>query len=186
MIDAAAGAFSLAASRLFANPLAAKVSGVASGGLWLAGAVVNEFGNAPYDKLVSATNFFCGTAGTLSIAAPLVLGQTQRSVAYSSAASWVANGTADIVCAAGNTRRNISSRLLQGASGVANMAAAGLAAASVDASAHNDGVRAANLGTVSSVLWTVGAAAALGAEWVARSDVRNPRWQSQDPKESSV
>jgi hypothetical protein len=141
---------------------------------------VNEIGNAPYSKLVSTSNFFCGTAGALSIAAPLVLGPTQRNVAYSSATSWVVNGMADIACAAGHTNRSITSRLLQGAGGAANMAAAALSAASVDASAHNDGAKAANLGTASSVLWTVGAAANLGAEWVARSDARNPRRPNRD------
>lgn len=173
MIDAAAGACSLVAAKSYANPLTAKVAGATSGVLWLGGAVVSEFGNAPYNKLASATNFFCGTAGALSIAAPLLLGKNQRNVAYSSAASWVANGLADVACAAGNTQRNFPSRLLQGMSGMANMAAAGVATKSANASAHNEPIKAAKLGVVSSALWLGGGAAALGAEWAARSDAFN-------------
>ena len=42
------------------------------------------------------------------------------------------------------------------------------------ASAEGQSIKAANLGTVSAALWGVGATAALGAEWVARSDAFNP------------
>jgi len=172
-IDGVAAGFSLATSRVSSHPSAAKVLGAISGGLWLGGAVVSELGNVPRVTLASVANGFCGVAGAFSLTAPFLLDQTQRNVAYSSAAAWLVNGAADIACAVGNSQRNLVSRLLQGGSGAANMAAAGLSAASVDASARNDGVKAATLGTVSSMLWVVGAAAALGAESAARSDALN-------------
>lgn len=172
-INAAAAALSLMASRLSAHPVAAKISAAASGALWVGGAVASELGNAPYSTWVSGANSFGGTAGALGIAAPLAFGQTQRDVAYGSAAAWAANGAADIVRAVGNDKRNLAGRLLQGVSGTANMAAAGLAAGAADASAHHQGVKAAHLGTVSSALWAVGAATALGSEWVARSEAFN-------------
>lgn len=174
LIDASAAGLSLAAARLSAHPMAAKASGVASGALWVAGAAAYELGNAaPYSKVLSASNTFCGTAGALSVAAPLLLGQTQSNVAYSAAAAWAANGAADMVCATGNTYPNLPSRLLLGASGAANVTAAALSAASARASAEGQSIKAANLGTVSAALWGVGAAAALGAEWAARSDALN-------------
>lgn len=154
-----------------------------SGALWVAGAAAYELGNAaPYSKVLSASNAFCGTAGALSVAAPTLLGPTQSNVAYSAAAAWAANGAADMVCATGNTYPNLPSRLLLGASGAANLAAAALSAASAKASAEGQSIKAANLGTVSAALWGMGATAALGAEWVARSDAFNrPGRPDQEP-----
>jgi hypothetical protein len=167
-VDAVAAGLSLAASRL-SVPVAMKVTGALSGSLWAGGAGASELCNSPRSYWASAANLLSAAAGALSAAAPFVSGNTACGAAYGSAGSWAANGTANMVRAAGDSSQRTSSRLLQGASGAANIAAAGLAAAAANASSNNDNVRAANLGTASSVLWAVGAAAATGAVLKKRS-----------------
>jgi hypothetical protein len=168
VVDAAAAGLSLAASRL-PVPVAQKVTGALSGSLWAGGAAASELGNASRSNWESAANVLSAAAGALSAAAPFVSGKTASGAAYGAAGSWAANGTANMMRAACDGRQSTASRLLQGASGTANFAAAGLAAAAANASSNNDSVKAANLGTVSSVLWAVGAVAATGAVWTARS-----------------
>jgi len=154
LIDAATSGLSQAAA-------------VASGALRVAGAAVHELGNVPRSTLVSAATTFCGTAGALSLAAPLLIGRTQRSVGYSASAGWASVGAGMMVDAAGNGR-NLASRLLQGTCGAANMAAAALAGASVTASAQGQSIKADTLQKVSAALLGVGAVTFVGALQAAR------------------
>ncbi len=166
-VDVVAAGFSLAAFNLTCNPPAAKVTGALSGILWFAGAAVHEVGNLPYSVAVSGANLLGAAAGALSAAAPFIFGETQSRMAYASAGTWAANGAATILRAA-ISGPSAAGRILQGASGAANFGAAGLAAASVRASIDNDSVKAARLGTASSVLWGVAAVAEAGSAWIGR------------------
>jgi hypothetical protein len=170
LFDAAASGISLACSRLSATPVAQQATGVASGMLWAVGAGANQIANRPHSYSRSGVNLLGATAGILSTAGSFITGQTGTSVAYSSAASWAANGAATIVRASIQTGSNSGSRILYVVSGTANIAAAALAAAAAKATSENDETTAAKFGTASSVLWTVGALAALGAVSTARSE----------------
>ncbi|PPV04899.1 hypothetical protein XBLMG947_3868 [Xanthomonas bromi] len=163
VVDGAAAGLSLAAARLSAAPEAARLTGTLSGALWAGGAAINQLGNVPANRLVSAANVVGATAGVLSAVAPSLTGSDTTRVAYASAAAWAANGGANLLRAASDTTAALPSRVLQGISGAANVAAAGLAAAATVAAQQDEPLKAANLGTASSVVWGVGAVAALGS-----------------------
>ncbi|KOR41843.1 hypothetical protein ADT25_16295 [Xanthomonas oryzae] len=169
VLDAAASGLSMAASRLSAAPRTAGLTGTVSGALWAGGAAINQLGNVPANALVSGANAVGAAAGVLSAVAPSLTGSDNTSVAYASAAAWAVNGGANLLRAANDAGRALPSRVLQGVSGAANMAAAGLAAAATVASQQNAPLKAVNLGTASSVAWGIGAFAALGSAWTAAS-----------------
>ncbi|MBO9749438.1 hypothetical protein J7431_19895, partial [Xanthomonas phaseoli pv. dieffenbachiae] len=73
-----------------------------------------------------------------------------------------------LVRAASDTATVLPSRVLQGVSGAANIAAAGLAAAATTAAQQDAPLTAVKLSTASSVVWGIGAAAAFGSAWMAR------------------
>ncbi len=56
LLDGAAAAFSVATSRLSAKPLAEKVTGALSGGLWASGALMDQLGNSPRNGWVTTAN----------------------------------------------------------------------------------------------------------------------------------
>ncbi|QBG94839.1 hypothetical protein EYC55_04170 [Xanthomonas oryzae] len=167
VLDAAASGLSMAASRLSAAPRTAGLTETVSGALWAGGAAINQLGNVPANALVSGANAVGAAAGVLSAVAPSLTGSDNTSVAYASAAAWAVNGGANLLRAANDAGRALPSRVLQGVSGAANMAAAGLAAAATVASQQNAPLKAVNLGTASSVAWGIGAFAALGSAWTA-------------------
>jgi hypothetical protein len=166
--DAAAAALSLATARL-SSPRAVLITGTFSGSLWTGAAALKEFGNSPRSTLVSGANLLGGAAGALSIAAPFLSGDNLKGTAYASAGSWVANGAAQILRAAENRRGNTPHRLLSGTGGAANIAAAGLSAAAVNASVNDDEARAATLATASSAMWMVGSTAEALAVWIGHN-----------------
>lgn len=167
VVDAAASGLSMAASRLSAAPQAARLTGTLSGALWAGGAAINQLGNVPANALVSGANAVGAAAGVLSAVAPSLTGSDNPKVAYASAAAWAVNGGANLLRAANDTGRALPSRVLQGVSGAASMAAAGLAAAATVAAQQNAPLKAANLSTASSVAWGVGTFAALGSAWTS-------------------
>jgi|GEM_PF-4050993 len=168
LVDGAASALSLASARLSASQQQpAKLTGIVSGALWAGGAAIGQFGNVPADSLVSSANVVGAAAGVLSALATSMGGSDSSRVAYASASAWALNGGANLVRAASDTASVMPSRVLQGVSGAVNIAAAGLAAAATAAAEKNAPVEAANLSTASSVLWGVGAVAALGSAWMA-------------------
>ncbi|WP_134980462.1 hypothetical protein [Xanthomonas axonopodis] len=168
VVDGAASGLSMAAARLSAAPQAARLTGTLSGALWAGGAAISQLGNVPANPLVSAANVVGATAGVLSAVEPSLTGSDTTRVAYASAAAWAVNGGANLLRAASDTTAALPSRVLQGISGAANVAAAGLAAAATVAAQQDAPLKAANLGTASSVAWGVGAAAALGSAWTTR------------------
>ena len=143
--------------------------------------------NRPHSYGRSGVNLLGATAGILSTAGSFIPGKTGTGVAYGSAASWAANGAATLVRAAIQTGNHTGSRVLHGASGAANIAAAALAAAAAKATGENDESTAAKFGTASSVLWAVGALAALGAASTAGRETPgdtaeiNPERNADDP-----
>ena len=187
LFDAAASGLSLACSRLSATPVAQQATGAASGALWAVGAGVNQIANRPHSYGRSGVNLLGATAGILSTAGSFIPGKTGTGVAYGSAASWASNGAATIMRAAIQTGNHTGSRILHGASGTANIAAAALAAAAAKAAGENDETTAAKFGTASSVLWAVGALATLGAastagrETPGNADEINPGRKADDP-----
>ncbi|MFL7982276.1 hypothetical protein [Xanthomonas vasicola] len=168
LVDGAASGLSLAAAQLSASQQQpAKLTGIVSGALWAAGAAISQCGNVPANSLVSSANAVGAAAGVLSALATSMTGSDSSRVAYASASAWALNGGANLVRAATDTASVLPSRVLQGVSGAANIAAAGLAAAATAAAEKDAPVEAVNLGTASSVLWGVGAVAALGSAWMA-------------------
>ncbi len=170
--DAAAAVFSLATSRLSAHPLAVQATGALSGILWTGSAGLQELANSPHSNLLLGINLLGGAAGILSTATSFVMGADTTDVAYGSAASWAANGSGYIVRAAFHTGDSIAARALSGASGVANLAAAGLSAAAARTSANGDSAKAAEFATLSAVFWYIGSSAGLGAAWASRPSNR--------------
>ncbi|GKS75985.1 hypothetical protein AVME950_13835 [Acidovorax sp. SUPP950] len=164
VVDAAAAALSLASARLAAVPRAAQATAAVSGSLWAGAAMVGEVGNVPYRAWTTGANAFAVVAGGLSAAAPFTLGPAQRAIAYGSAGAWAASGAAMALGAVGTGATHAATGLLQGVSGIANLAAAGLSAAAVQASGRDAG-QAVRLQTASSALWLAGSAAAVGAVW---------------------
>ncbi|GKT16458.1 hypothetical protein AVHY2522_11770 [Acidovorax sp. SUPP2522] len=164
VVDAAAAALSLASARLAAVPRAAQATAAVSGSLWAGAAMVGEVGNVPYRAWTTGANAFAVVAGGLSAAAPFTLGPVQRAIAYGSAGAWAASGAAMALGAVGTGATHAATGLLQGVSGIANLAAAGLSAAAVQASGRDAG-QAVRLQTASSALWLAGSAAAVGAVW---------------------
>ncbi|GKS87207.1 hypothetical protein AVMA1855_23665 [Acidovorax sp. SUPP1855] len=164
VVDAAAAALSLASARLAAVPRAAQATAAVSGSLWAGAAMVGEVGNVPYRAWTTGANAFAVVAGGLSAAAPFTLGPVQRAIAYGSAGAWAASGAAMALGAVGTGATHAATGLLQGVSGIANLAAAGLSAAAVQASTR-DASQAVRLQTASSALWLAGSAAAVGAVW---------------------
>ncbi|GKT22415.1 hypothetical protein [Acidovorax sp. SUPP3334] len=162
--DAAAAAVSLASARLAAVPRAAQVTAAVSGSLWASAGMVGEVGNVPYRAWTTGANGFAVAAGVLSAAAPFTLGPVQRAIAYGSAGAWAASGAAMALGAVGTATTHAATGLLQGVSGIANLAAAGLSAAAVHVSGRDAG-QAVRLQTASSALWLAGSAAAVGAVW---------------------
>lgn len=185
LFDAAASGLSLTCSRLSATPVAQEAAGAASGVLWAVGAGINQVANRPHSYGRSGVNLLGATAGILSTAGSFISGNTGTGVAYSSAASWAANGAATIARAL-QTGNNTASCVLHVASGTANIAAAALAAVAAKATSENDETTAAKFGTASSVLWGAGALAALGAAATAsratpgNADEMNPHPQTDD------
>ncbi|PPU77114.1 MULTISPECIES: hypothetical protein [Xanthomonas] len=168
LMDAAASGLSVAAARLsVSQQLPAKLTGIVSGALWAGGAVVNQLGNVPAKAVISSANAVGAAAGVLSSLATSLSGSDSSRVAYASASAWALNGGANLVRAASDTAAVMPSRVLQGVSGAANIAAAGLAAAATAAAQQDAPLKAVNLGTASSVAWGVGAAAAFGSAWMA-------------------
>lgn len=164
VVDAAAAALSLASARLAAVPRAAQATAAVSGSLWAGAGMVGEVGNVPYRAWTTGANAFAVVAGGLSAAAPFTLGPAQRAIAYGSAGAWAASGAAMALGAVGTGATHAATGLLQGVSGIANLAAAGLSAAAVQASGRDAG-QAVRLQTASSALWLAGSAAAVGAVW---------------------
>lgn len=164
VVDAAAAALSLASARLAAVPRAAQATAAVSGSLWAGAAMVGEVGNVPYRAWTTGANAFAVVAGGLSAAAPFTLGPMQRAIAYGSAGAWAASGAAMALGAVGTGATHAATGLLQGVSGIANLGAAGLSAAAVQASGRDAG-QAVRLQTASSALWLAGSAAAVGAVW---------------------
>jgi hypothetical protein len=111
-----------------------------------------------------------GAAGVFSTAAPFLFGENLKGTAYASAGSWATQGVANISVAVGNSKGKLSSRLLVGASGAANIVAAGLSAAAVNASANSNSTTAANFATMSSVMWMIGSTADALAAWAERKE----------------
>lgn len=163
-MDVTAAAVSLASARLAAVPRAAQATAAVSGSLWAGAGMVGEVGNVPYRVWTTGANAFAVAAGGLSAAAPFTLGPVQRAIAYGSAGAWAASGAAMALGAVGTTATHAATGLLQGVSGIANLAAAGLSAAAVQVSGR-DASQAVRLQTASSALWLAGSAAAVGAVW---------------------
>ncbi|MGW8341635.1 hypothetical protein ACWGY7_11055 [Xanthomonas axonopodis pv. khayae] len=169
LVDAAASGLSVAAAQLSASQQRpAELTSIVSGALWAGGAVINQAGNVPANALVSSANLVGAAAGVLSALTPSLNGNDSTRVAYASAAAWALNGGANLVRAASDTATVLPSRVLQGVSGAANIAAAGLAAAATTAAQQDAPLTAVKLSTASSVVWGVGAAAAFGSAWMAR------------------
>nr|WP_312845552.1 hypothetical protein [Xanthomonas translucens] len=166
-LDALASGLSLAASRLSAAPDAAKLTGTLSGALWAGGAGLTQVGSASPPLLVTGANALGGVAGVLSAVQPWIGANSASTLAYSSAAAWAVNGAANMVRAGSDAGRHLPSRVLQGVSGAANVAAAAMAAAAASAAQQDEPVKAANLGAASSLAWGVGAIAALGSAYTA-------------------
>ena len=150
-LDALASGLSLAASRLSAAPYAAKLTGALSGAMWAGGAGLTQIGSASSPMLVTGANALGGVADVLSAVQPWISGNSASTLAYSSAAAWAVNGASNIVRAGSDAGRHLPSRVLQGVSGAANVAAAALAAAAATASQKDEPVKAANLGAASSL-----------------------------------
>ncbi|CTP82804.1 hypothetical protein XTPLMG728_0009 [Xanthomonas translucens pv. poae] len=166
-LDALASGLSLAVSRLSAAPDAAKLTGTLSGALWAGGAGLTQVGSASPPLLVTGANALGGVAGVLSAVQPWIGANSASALAYASAATWAVNGAANMVRAGSDAGRHLPSRVLQGVSGAANVAAAALAAAAASAAQQDAPVKAANLGAASSLAWGVGAIAALGSACTA-------------------
>lgn len=166
-LDALASGLSLAASRLSAAPDAAKLTGTLSGALWAGGAGLTQVGSASPPLLVTGANALGGVAGVLGAVQPWIGASSASTLAYASASAWAVNGAANMVRAGSDAGRHLPSRVLQGVSGAANVAAAALAAAAASASQQDAPVKAANLGAASSLAWGVGAIAALGSAYTA-------------------
>ncbi|MDA8456753.1 hypothetical protein M4R22_18490 [Acidovorax sp. GBBC 3334] len=162
LVDGAAAAASLASARLGAVPQAARVVSAVSGGLWVAAGVLGEAGNAPRSAGATGTNWLGVVAGAFSVAVPFTQGALQRALGYGAAASWAGSGTMTAWSALANSVGSKRVALWQGAASLANLAAAGVSAAAVQAS-ESDAETAARLQTVSSALWLAGAMAAEGA-----------------------
>ncbi|GLU35679.1 hypothetical protein Busp01_55210 [Trinickia caryophylli] len=163
-VDALAAGASLAASRVSSGSVASTVTGAVSGLLWGGSAAMSEAGNTqPASRLASAANLLNFGAGALSTAAVFNTDSTQTNLGYASSAAWGLSAFTSMAHAAFDTTRNKVSRGLQMASGVANLAAAGLSAASVRASSQEDTASAAWYGTASSLSWMAGAALAYGS-----------------------
>jgi hypothetical protein len=165
--DGAAAAFSLATARLSDAPLDAKVAGTFSGILWTLGAVWQEHRNKPRSYVVSGANFLGGAAGVLSVGATFALGDDTKKVAYASAASWAANGFANLVRAGARTGDGVAVDVWLAASGLANLGAALLSATEASAAANDESTKATNLGTISAVFWLAGAVTAAAAVYAA-------------------
>lgn len=152
---------------LSAVPAAARATGVISGVSWMLANVLHEVNNSPRNLVMMAGNVAGVVAGAYDTPTPFLAGQSQVAIGYGSAACWTANGVAYITSAMKDGGRNATTRVLQGASGVANAVAAVAAAESVRASTENDGVRATRLGIASSALWGTGAVLMAGAAWAS-------------------
>ncbi|WCM93461.1 hypothetical protein M5C99_01625 [Acidovorax sp. NCPPB 2350] len=164
LVDAAAAAASLASARLGAAPQAARVVSAVSGGLWVAAGALGEAGNVSRSVGSTGTNWLGMAAGAFSVAVPFTLGALQRALGYGAAASWAASGAMTAWSALTHPQGGTRVALWLGAGSLANLAAAGVSAAAVQAS-ESDAETAARLQTVSSALWLAGAAAAGGVAW---------------------
>jgi hypothetical protein len=176
LVDGLAAGASLAASRLTSGSLASTVTGAVSGVLWSGTAGMSEAGNTqPSSRLASTANFLNFGAGALSTAAVFNSDSTQTNLGYASSAAWGASAFTSMAHAVVDGTRGYVSRGLQIGSGFANLAAAGLSAASVHASAKEDTTSAAWYGTGSSLAWMAGAALAYGSARTASSSNPSPR-----------
>ncbi len=147
----------------------ATVADVASGASWAVSGGMSELGNTqPFRWQTSATNALNIGAGMFSTAAPLTSGTAQASLDYTASALWGVSGATTIGRAAFNRSDNYRSRALAAASGVANVAAATLAAAATEASENNDSASASWYGTASSALWIAGSTLSLLADRASR------------------
>jgi hypothetical protein len=165
--DGAAAAFSLATARLSHAPLDAKVTGTFSGVLWAFAAAWQEHRNKPRSYVVSGANILGGAAGVLSVGATFALGDDTKKVAYASAASWAANGFANLMRAGARTGGGAAVDVWLAASGLANLGAALLSATEASAAANDESTKATNLGTISAVFWLAGAVTAAAAVYAA-------------------
>jgi hypothetical protein len=165
--DGSAAAFSLATARLSDAPLDAKVTGAFSGALWGLAAVWQEQRNKPRNYVVSGANFLGGAAGFLSLAATFVLGDDTKKVAYASAASWAANGFANLMRAGARTGDGAAVDMWLAASGLANLGAAVVSGVGAHEAADGASTAATNLGTISAMFWLVGAFTAAVAVYAA-------------------
>ncbi|MFM0016312.1 hypothetical protein PQR46_36630 [Paraburkholderia sediminicola] len=164
LVDSLAAGASLVASRMVPNSVAATASGAVSGVLWGGAGAMSEAGNTqPSSRLASLGNFMNFGAGALSTASVFNTDSTQTNLGYASSVAWGLSAVTSMAHAAFDGTRGRVSRGLQIASGVANLAAAGLSAASVHASSENDTTSAAWYGTASSLSWMAGAAFAYGS-----------------------
>jgi hypothetical protein len=132
------------------------------------GAGVDKIANRPHSYGRSGANLLAATAGILNTAGVFITGKTGAGVAYGYSAPWAASGAVTIIRATIQTGNNTGSRVLHAASGAANIAAAAFATAA--AKATDDETTTAKFGPASSVLWTLGALAALGATSTARGE----------------
>ncbi|RAS33301.1 hypothetical protein BX591_107218 [Paraburkholderia bryophila] len=184
LVDGLAAGASLVASRVVPGSVASTASGAVSGVLWGAAAGMSEAGNTqPASRLASFGNFMNFSAGALSTASVFNTDSTQTNLGYASSAAWGLSAITGMAHAALDGTRGRVSRGLQIASGVANLAAAGLSAASVRASSENDTTSAAWYGTASSLSWMAGAAFAYGSARTASNP--SPRVVPALPSESS-
>ncbi|WP_105506244.1 hypothetical protein [Paraburkholderia sp. BL21I4N1] len=184
LVDGLAAGASLVASRVVPGSVASTASGAVSGVLWGGAAGMSEAGNTqPSSRLASFGNFMNFSAGALSTASVFNTDSTQTNLGYASSAAWGLSAITSMAHAALDGTRGRVSRGLQIASGVANLAAAGLSAASVRASSENDTTSAAWYGTASSLSWMAGAAFAYGSARTASNP--SPRVVPALPSESS-
>ncbi|MFM0591807.1 hypothetical protein [Paraburkholderia dilworthii] len=184
LVDGLAAGASLVASRVVPASVASTASGAVSGVLWGGAAGLSEASNTqPASRLASFGNFMNFSAGALSTASVFNTDSTQTNLGYASSAAWGLSAVTSMAHAALDGTRGRFSRGLQIASGVANLAAAGLSAASVRASSENDTTSAAWYGTASSLSWMAGAAFAYGSARTASNP--SPRVVPALPSESS-
>jgi hypothetical protein len=169
--DLAAAAFSVAHSKV-AGAAATTSTNLVEGGLWALSGVAGEFANRGRDKVVLASHLADMAAGAGTAASTFVPAGTAATVlGYGTNLAWAASGVLKTVS---NVHRPVEpSNVLGGASGLLNLAGAGLGAAGIKAAGNPD--LASQFNKTSGGAWVAAAvsnvAGATASSWKAAGPV---------------